>query len=454
MRLDRYFSRKRLLELESDSLEGCLKELLKVSTTNIKGLERKNILAGLIQRENTMSTYLGHGVALPHLRVKMRRKFVFAIGRSKEGIEYEGPNKKERVHIIILLLAGESADNYLNVLAAVARLVKDQIFIENLVKEDSLDTIYDQLTSGFGGILAPTKKKAENSINRLIFRQAMALAKGARCETIAVFGDTMKEREIALPEGIEKFRTVLITRRAKDIDSENSPFSDIIQVRSFSRGRLAQARSAFLVGLTRKVFNVSEKICCVGGIPGSDQFDAVVVVDLRKEFQTLLADQENFMPEDVSPEVLERAVGVAMELAVEGREGRPVGTLFVLGDSKKVESMTKPLVLNPFHGYRKEDRNILSPFMDETVKEYSSLDGAFIISGDGVLLSAGSLIHAPDYYHALPSGLGSRHAAGAAISLAADCLAIVVSSSSGQVTVFRNGVSLPLMEKAFDGYSQ
>jgi DNA integrity scanning protein DisA with diadenylate cyclase activity len=51
--------------------------------------------------------------------------------------------------------------------------------------------------------------------------------------------------------------------------------------------------------------------------------------------------------------------------------------------------------------------------MDETVKEFSSIDGAFIIRGDGVLLSAGSLVQATDVEHTLPSGLGSRHAAAA-----------------------------------------
>ena len=50
-----------------------------------------------------------------------------------------------------------------------------------------------------------------------------------------------------------------------------------------------------------------------------------------------------------------------------------------------------PLILNPFYGYKDEDRNILNPFMDETVKELSSIDGAFIIRGDGVLVFAGSI---------------------------------------------------------------
>src|SRR6185436_5584903 len=77
----------------------------------------------------------------------------------------------------------------------------------------------------------------------------------------------------------------------------------------------------------------------------------------------------------------------------------------------------------------------------------SSIDGAFVIRGDGVVESAGSLIQATDSTHELPSGLGSRHAAAAAIIVAANCISIVVSSSTGQVTLFRRGVSLPLPEK-------
>lgn len=452
MRIDRYFSRKRVLELESHTLEGCLRELLKVSSSSFKDLARKkHLLPGLLKRENTMTTYLGNGVALPHLRVKMNRRYVFAIGRIADGIRYEGPKGEEKVHLILLMLASEGAKNYLNVLAAVARLVKDERFIESMVKAPDTDELYDRLSQGFGGILTTGVKRKESSINKLIFNQAMRIAKGAGCSTIAVFADTMASSPIVPPEGFKDFKTALVTRRAKEGDFEESPFDNIIQVRSFSNGRLAQARSAFLIGLTRGVFGVNDKICCVGGISESEQFDTIVVIDMRNEFRALLAEQDDFLPPDVSPEVLERLIGIAMELSVEGREGRPIGTLFVVGDTQKVEEMTKPLVLNPFHGYSEEDRNVLNPFMDETVKEFSSLDGAFVVRGDGVLISAGSLIHAPDYYHSLPSGFGARHAAGAAISVAAECLAIVVSSSSGQVTVFRNGIGLALMEQLFDG---
>jgi len=201
------------------------------------------------------------------------------------------------------------------------------------------------------------------------------------------------------------------------------------------------------VALTRGVIAFTDRVCCIGGMTGSNQFDTLTVVDIEREFQTLLTGQNDLLPEDVKAEVLERVIAVATELAVEGREGRPVGCLFVIGDNDRVSTLTKPLVLNPFFGYKEEDRNILNPFMDETVKEFSTIDGAFIIRGDGVVESAGSLIQATDSNHSLPSGLGSRHAAAAAISVAAHCISIVVSSSTGQVTLFRRGVMLPLTEK-------
>ena len=83
--------------------------------------------------------------------------------------------------------------------------------------------------------------------------------------------------------------------------------------------------------------------------------------------------------------------------------------------------------------------------MDETVKEL--FDRWRHYPGDGVLVSAGSLIHAPDYTHDPPSGYGSRHAA-RVHPQAVDCLCIVVSGSTGQVTLFRRGKMLPLIEKA------
>jgi DNA integrity scanning protein DisA with diadenylate cyclase activity/mannitol/fructose-specific phosphotransferase system IIA component (Ntr-type) len=445
MRLDKIIARGRIVDLKSLDLEGALQELLAVCVEKFPDLKPESLLKGLLARESTMTTYLGFGVALPHVRVKMSRRYVLAIGRSRVGIRHDGALAEERVHLIVMLIAGENARDYLQVLASIARQVKDQQLVENLVNAPDLDQLYERLVGGFGGIRAVEAQ--QNRVNRLMFREAERVARGADCTAIVVFGDTFIG---GIQPGVlrSKLKTILVTRAALETSEDEKMFTETIQVRSFSNQRLAQLRSAMLVALTRGVVNFADRICCVGGITGSNQFDTLVVVDIEREFQTLLTGSTaDLLPEDVKPEVLERVIAVATELGVEGREGRPVGCLFVVGDIEKVGSLSKPLVLNPFFGYKEEDRNILNPFMDETLKEFSSIDGAFIIRGDGVVESAGSLLQATDTTHQLPSGLGSRHAAAAAISVAANCISIVVSSSTGQVTLFRRGVMLPLTEK-------
>ena len=445
MRLDKIIARNRIVDLRSHDLEGALRELLEVSVESFPDLKPDALLRGLLARESTMTTYLGLGVALPHVRVKMSRRYILAIGRSRVGIRHDGAMDDERVHLIVMLIAGERARDYLQVLASIAQQVKEPALVQGLVNAPDLDTLYEQLVGGFGGI-RPVQAQ-QNRVNKLMFREAERVAKGADCSAIMVFGDTFVG-------GIDrsaietKLKSILVTRNPIEPSGEGSEFAETIQVRSFSSQRMAQLRSAILVALTRGVIKFTDRICCLDGMTGSNQFDTLVVIDIEREFQTLLTGATaDLLPEDVKPEVLERVIAVATELAVEGREGRPVGCLFVIGDTEKVGTLTKPLVLNPFYGYKEEDRNILYPFMDETVKEFSSIDGAFIIRGDGVVESAGSLIQATDSNHALPSGLGSRHAAAAAISVAANCISIVVSSSTSQVTLFRRGVMLPLTEK-------
>lgn len=445
MRLDRIIARSRIVDLRSLDLEGALQELLDVCVDKFPDLRPESLLKGLLARESTMTTYLGYGVALPHVRVKMSRRYILAIGRSRVGIRHDGALADERVHLIVMLIAGENARDYLQVLAALARQVKDQELVDNLVNAPDLDALYERLVGGFGGLRAVEAQ--QNRVNRLMFREAQRVAQGADCSAIVVFGDTFIG---GIQPGVlrSKLKTILVTRTSIETSDDDREFSETIQVRSFSNQRLAQLRSAMLVALTRGVVKFTDVICCVGGITGSNQFDTLVVVDIEREFQTLLTGSTaDLLPPDVKPEVLERVIAVATELGVEGREGRPVGCLFVVGDIEKVATLSKPLVLNPFYGYKEEDRNILNPFMDETVKEFSSIDGAFIIAGNGVVESAGSLIQATDSTHELPSGLGSRHAAAAAISVAANCISIVVSSSTGQVTLFRRGVMLPLTEK-------
>jgi mannitol/fructose-specific phosphotransferase system IIA component (Ntr-type) len=109
MRLEKILSRSRIIDVRSLDLEGALQELLATCVDKFPDLKPDALLRGLLAREGTMTTYLGNGVALPHVRVRMPRRYVLAIGRSRVGIRHDGALGDERVHLIVMLLAGESA---------------------------------------------------------------------------------------------------------------------------------------------------------------------------------------------------------------------------------------------------------------------------------------------------------------------------------------------------------
>jgi len=446
MRLDRYISKNRIIDLVSRDLEGALKELLEVCDSGKEDFDEKELLEDLLDREKTMTTYLGSGIALPHLRIPMKRAYLFAIGRCPDGLEFEGHGEYKDLRLIFLLLASDKEKSYLNVLASLARTFQEPAVVERLIDSPDLATLRSNVATAFGRPKDPQKSK-DNKFNRLILREAVKIATGAKCSSVMVFGDTFAGG-VDIADDFGDFKTLLVTQSASEMTQAKRAFNAIIPVRSFGNNRLSQLRSAMLIGLTRGLIKSNERMCCVGGIQQSNQFDTLVVVDVEREFQSVFTRQSDMLPASVKPEVLERVLGIATELSVEGREGKPIGTLFVIGEAAKIKPYVKQLVLNPFHGYEREERNILNPFMDETVKEFSFIDGAFIINGDGVLEAAGSMIHAPDYIHELPSGLGTRHAAANAISIASDCIALVVSASSGQVTLFRRGQMLPLIERS------
>jgi DNA integrity scanning protein DisA with diadenylate cyclase activity len=140
----------------------------------------------------------------------------------------------------------------------------------------------------------------------------------------------------------------------------------------------------------------------------------------------------------VDRDVLESVVSLAVDIAREGREGRKIGTLFVIGDVAAVMEHSKELILDPLAGHPAAKKGVSSHDMRETVKELAQLDGAFVVSGDGVVLSACRYLDTSSRDIKLPLGLGSRHMAAASITRQTDAMAVVVSESS-VVRVFDNG---------------
>ncbi|MDR1435348.1 MAG: diadenylate cyclase [Puniceicoccales bacterium] len=449
MNLSRYLSKNRIIELKSNDFDDALRELLQICNVNDKPGESASIINEIVEREKTITSYLGNGIAMPYIRRPIGKPYIFAIGRCKNGLNFtnSGEHKDTRV-VFLMIISTENEESYLTILASIARIFQNQDNIALVQKEQSIASFCKNIHHLFG-----TYKSAadtdKNSINRLMLREAQKIARFTQCSAILIFGDVLTS-SLEIREKFSNIRLLLVAHKTDHIDPNENNFNEIIYVHPFSSSRLSQARSAILIALTRGILNYRDKICCFSGLSKSNIFDTISVIDIAKEFSNSFSDNENLIKEGIHPEALERLLAIAADISVEGREGKPVGCLFVIGDIAKIKPYTKPLVLNPFYGYKEEDRNILNPFMAETIKEFSSIDGAFIVRGDGVIESAGSLIQASSTpVIAMPSGLGTRHAAGAAISAVANCIAIAVSESTRQVTLFKDGKMMLFSEQSF-----
>jgi len=133
---------------------------------------------------------------------------------------------------------------------------------------------------------------------------------------------------------------------------------------------------------------------------------------------------------EYDPDVLESLIELAVEIAREGREGRRIGTLFTLGDEQAVLEKSRSLILDPLAGHPAHLRQLSNRNLWGTVKELSQLDGGFVVSHDGIVLSACRYLDALAANVEVPLGLGSRHIAAANMSAATNAVGIVVSESS------------------------
>ena len=273
-------------------------------------------------------------------------------------------------------------------------------------------------------------------------RHAHAIAREVGARVVLLYADVVEDdKDLAdLIQDVD-FRVILVSRRAGFRAPEGwGEMCSIVNVPDITMTRSGQIKVAMLVAAAESLIRMGDRIICLTGIDGSGTIDTIIVLDLGIELEMFAESTADPLPPDVTPAVFERLLTLASDLGLEGREGRPVGTVFVVGDSTRVLSQSHQLVINPFHGYPEAERNILDPRLEETIKEFSAIDGAFIIRGDGVILSAGRYLASQGKLdEPLPQGLGTRHEAAAAITVTTSAIALCISQSTGTISIFKRG---------------
>ncbi len=285
--------------------------------------------------------------------------------------------------------------------------------------------------------------------NRIMLETACAIAKKTHSEGVLLYADIIEDFEALAKIGQEKqVDLILAIQDESSFQEATSAFKKVLRIPDLPLGRINQIKMAIIQALSKGVVKKGDKWICLSGIPQTKVLDNLLILEFGKEFELISSSDLPVISEIVMPEVFETALNLALEISTEGKEGRkPVGTIFVLGKHEEVLKFSHPMVINPFQGYPEEERNILDHRLKATVKEFSSIDGAFIFREDGVILSAGRHLDASGENIEIPLGLGSRHRAAAGITSLTDALAIVVSEETGGVRIFHHGRIFMEIEK-------
>lgn len=169
------------------------------------------------------------------------------------------------------------------------------------------------------------------------------------------------------------------------------------------------------------------------------KIDSISHIHLEEHLGKLNGRDLRQLETNVPLDTLKAVVDLALEIGRVGREGKPVGTIFVIGDTRRVLQHCHPAGFDPVHGYKRAERSLQDPKVREAIKEIAQLDGASVISADGKIERACQIIDASHANLTLSKGLGTRHWAAAAVTRVTKAVAVVVSETNGTVRLFNNG---------------
>jgi len=280
--------------------------------------------------------------------------------------------------------------------------------------------------------------KTPTATQHEIIRAAVALAAKTSVDHLLYVGDMPLPEETfrGKPRARKKLvQAVVGVSQREVIEAAGIP---VLPLPDYDLGRPEKLKIALVSGIARGLYKEGDVVVGLLARKPAAMPDSILVVTVGQEEED--GSFGFLQAEGVSAGVMDALLELAVSIGVEGWEGRPVGALFVVGDSNLVMEKSRQLTLNPFQGYSEDEKNIMNPDVRHALHAFAVLDGAFIVREDGVVVAAGRYLNFDEEQDLdVPLGLGARHMAAAGISRDTEAIAIVVSQTSGSVRVFRRG---------------
>ena len=281
----------------------------------------------------------------------------------------------------------------------------------------------------------------------ILITNALRLAEDTLCEKVFLFLNSEQTCKVLVDiESAKDERIVFILPKAQEIPKCIKNRKTVVHTWSGNQTRFSRIKYAFMQAVLQKVIQPDSKVACVLGPWGKDHLDTITVHDLGLSWSEAFPfDPRSLISKNFFTTVI-AVVDIALDIGALGREGKPVGTTFIIGNVEQIMRSSHQAIFNPFKGYPEQDRGITSSEVVESIKELAQLDGAFVISEKGVVEAAGRHLDAVSSVTRQLKGLGSRHRAAASITMYSEAIAVVVSESTGRVTIFDEGKIVAALE--------
>lgn len=273
--------------------------------------------------------------------------------------------------------------------------------------------------------------------DRDFLRAALQLAAKSEVDHVLYIGDTRIEPADLRGRRCRKKIVYAVTSEQVAADFIAAKEKALV-IPGYDYSRVERVKVAMVSALAQGAFKEGDLVLCLTGRMGR-QVDTMMQMRIGSSLDDRVAIEGVKLGDEFNSQVIDALIQLSLEIGQDGFEGHPIGTIIAIGDHNNVLEKSRQMTINPFQGLSEAERNVLDPRIREAVKNFSVLDGAFIIREDGVVLAAGRYLSASDDEVKIPLGLGARHAAAAGITATTQCIAMVVSQTSGAVRLFKDG---------------
>jgi diadenylate cyclase len=273
--------------------------------------------------------------------------------------------------------------------------------------------------------------------DREFLRTALQLAGRSEVDHLLYISDSPLQPQDLRGRPVRKKLVCAVTLPSLASELEARKFKALV-IPAYDYSRTERVKVALVSALSQGAFAEGDLVLCVTGKVGKP-LDTLMQIRIGGSLEDRVATEGLKLGEEFNSQVVDALIQLALQIGQEGFEGHPIGTILTIGDHTAVLEKSRQLTINPFQGLSEAERNVLDPRIREAIKNFSVLDGAFVIREDGVVLAAGRYLSAVNETVKIPLGLGARHAAAATISSETKCLVLVVSQTSGAVRLYKNG---------------